>query len=91
VLIRGPEEGVAVLAIDLYRHDDAEQTLSANRGNEQAGYLRRARCDRSLYSCLGAVFGKGLPKGTKVLTICCMLRSISAMFPLCRITSEASA
>src|SRR5258706_160577 len=36
-------------------------------------------------------FGKGLPKGTKVLTSCCMWRSMSTMLPRCCNASEASA
>src|SRR5229473_285575 len=36
-------------------------------------------------------FGKGLPKGTKVLTSCCMLRSMSTMLPRCCNAREASA
>jgi len=29
-------------------------------------------------------FGKGLPKGTKVLTSCSMLRSMSTILPICK-------
>ncbi len=45
-----PDEGVAVLAVDLHRHDDAEQQLLAHGPREQAGYLRLTCCESSLGS-----------------------------------------
>src|SRR6266478_6622168 len=42
--------------------------------------------------CSGtAAFSMGVPKGTQVLTSCCISRSMSMMLPLCRKASEAAA
>src|SRR5712675_1238819 len=49
VLIGRSGENVAVLAIDLHGHDDADHRLLDDRAHEQAGYLRLAGCESPLH------------------------------------------
>src|SRR6266446_10435364 len=48
VLIKRPRDGVTVLAVDLYGHDDAEHELMCHGAHEQAGDLWLTGCQSSL-------------------------------------------
>src|SRR5258708_13405770 len=50
VLILRPPEDVSALAVDLYRHGDAEHKLVDDGGHEQDGHLRLTCCEGHLWS-----------------------------------------
>src|SRR6266404_8232088 len=90
-LLWRPGERIPVLPLDLHRHDDGDQKPLGDGSHEQVAYLRLTCCKNRLRRYRTPPSGSGLPKGTAVLTSCCMLRSMSTILPLrCR-ASEASA
>ncbi len=65
VLILRPPEDVSALAVDLYRHGDAEHKLVDDGGHEQDGHLRLTCCEGHLWSSRNSRLWQRLAEGHK--------------------------